>query len=315
MPNDKDDLIDKLKTLNQTVWERRADRNQIDRWLAQFKFNPDPAADEQIQMLFLLSNFIYFGSREIRALLRSLYRDFYKYRTLSQIRRSNGNTLDRNFISLEFQKQLEATRFLGIGNPAESGTHLLYYFRQENQLGKNFFINAHEIFARESADPTRMLVRDASVKCYVFIDDLCGSGTQAELYSRDVIEPLRKLSAGCQVFYYVLFATTKGINQVKALNRFDDVACVYELDDSFQAFAANSRYYGKVRPPIDKAVGERICRDYGERLCPNHPLGYKNGQLLLGLNHNTPDNTVPLFWYDEPGGPPWTPIFRRYPKW
>lgn len=315
MSSDKENLIDKLKTLNQTVWEGRADRNQINRWIAQFKSDPDPAADEQLQMLFLLSNFMYFGGREIRALLRALFRDFYKHRIVSAIRRSNGDTLDRNFISQEFKKLLEATRFLGVGNPSESGTHLLYYFRQENQLGKGFFINAHEVFSRDCADPGRVILRDDKVKYYVFLDDLCGSGTQAELYSKDIVEPLRSLSSGCQVFYYVLFATSAGIKQVKALNRFDDVACVFELDDTFRTFSTESRYYAKVRAPIDKAAGERICRSYGSKLWAENPLGYKDGQLLLGLNHNTPDNTIPVFWHDEPNGVPWTPIFRRYPKW
>ena len=42
-------------------------------------------------------------------------------------------------------------------------------------------------------------------------------------------------------------------------------------------------------------------------------LGFKDCQLLLGFNHNTPDNTLPIFWYDEKNYN-WYPIFKRYKK-
>ena len=42
-------------------------------------------------------------------------------------------------------------------------------------------------------------------------------------------------------------------------------------------------------------------------------LGFRNGQLLLSLHHNTPNNTLPIIWYDE-DGIEWTPIFKRYNK-
>ena len=60
---------------------------------------------------------------------------------------------------------------------------------------------------------------------------------------------------------------------------------------------------------------EQMCRFYGSSLVPGDPFGYDNGQLLIGFHHNTPDNTLPIFWYDEPGGTSWTPIFKRYPKY
>jgi hypothetical protein len=49
---------------------------------------------------------------------------------------------------------------------------------------------------------------------------------------------------------------------------------------------------------------------YGKKLYKNHMLGYKDSQLLLGLEHNTPNNTLPIFWSEEE----WSPIFKRYGK-
>ena len=38
---------------------------------------------------------------------------------------------------------------------------------------------------------------------------------------------------------------------------------------------------------------------------PADALGFEDSQLLIGFHHNTPDNTLPIIWFDEPGGVPW----------
>ena len=87
-----------------------------------------------------------------------------------------------------YQLALAETRFLGIGNPSESGTHLLYYFRQENQLAPSLFVHPHELFdkLRENRATTFRLKR------LIFLDDFCGSGTQACRYSRRLLPKLRR---------------------------------------------------------------------------------------------------------------------------
>jgi hypothetical protein len=54
-----------------------------------------------------------------------------------------------------------------------------------------------------------------------------------------------------------------------------------------------------------------MCKKYGDELWAMHPLGYKDGQLLLSLFHNTPDNTLPVFWAESAN---WQPIFKRFHK-
>lgn len=310
-----DRLQAKLKALNETLWERKAEWPQVEMWLSQFDESPDLDKDEQIQMLFLASHFMYFGVREIRALLRALFRDIFKYKVIAEIRTKNGKTRDKGFISSEFVKNLGKTRFMGVGNPSESGSHLLYYFRQENGLGKNYFINSHEIFRRIGWRRFSWnTIRDQSIERYVFIDDLCGSGTQATEYSKSIVAPLKALNPKAKVSYYTLFATSTGLEEVRKLNWFDDVATVVELDASFRSFSDGSRIYKNETAPFDKVKARKICHDRGSRLEPTFPLGWRDGQLLIGFCHNTPDNTLPVFWYDEPSGHPWNPLFRRFPK-
>lgn len=306
-----DELKTKIKVLNERVWENRAEWPLVEDWLNNFTGLKEPADVEKLHALYLLSKFMYFGDRETRALLRAMFRDAYKYPIIAEIRRNNGDTLDEKFINAVFDQERQATRFLGVGNPSESGYHLLYYFRQENRLPKSLFINTHEIFTQTGSGAR--VIRDMSIKRYVFLDDLCGSGKQATDYSREVLKELKALRPGTIASYYVLFATVKALDDIRNNTLFDDVACVFDLDSSFKCFADESRYFAGGASGVSKTIAHDICLHYGSHLWPSHPLGYRDGQLLLGFHHNTPDNSLPIIWADEPGLD-WQPIFKRYPK-
>lgn len=310
-----DQLYEKLKNLSESVWERQHSLPNIKAWINQFSEADRISDDQQVQALYLLSNFTYFGQREIRTLLISLYRDLYRAPILREIRRNNSDTTDLGFLNSKFQEVLNKTRFLGIGNPSESGVHLLYYFRQENDLPKTSFINSHQIFRRDPVGAsTSLALRHQDIEHYVFIDDLCGSGTQARDYSRDLIEPLRDLNPDVKIYYLVLFATEDGLKAVRALNGYDTVASVYELDASFKSLEPESRIFSQNDPNFDREKVKATCLEHGKNLWPSHPLGYKDGQLLIGFSHNTPDNTLPIFWCQDGVATAWRPMFKRYHK-
>lgn len=314
-----DRLTEQIKRLLESVWDHRADLQDIDEWLGQFADHDDPEQSERFQMLFLLSQFMYFGPIEVRSLLRALYRDHFQYPIIARFRRANGDTIDRERIMLAFREELARTRFVGLGNPSESSAHLLYFFRQENQLGKDQFVGTGDIFHFVAADDGFIqVVRDPDIVNYILIDDLCGSGDQVEKYAEDVALPLKAFAARAgrdvHVSYFALFGTSEGIQHVRELEAFDRVECVVELDPTFRCFSQQSRYYANELRPISQDLAQRVAQDHGARLQPDHPLGFDNGQLLIGFGHNTPDNTLPIFSFDEPTGPPWIPIFKRYAK-
>lgn len=255
----EEQLLKKIKVLNETTWELRAKKPKIEQWLENFSDDK-----EKLHMLFLLSQFMYFGSLQIRELLKSLYRDLYRYPVIERIRIDNSGNADLAFLNLEFIKAEQETRFLGIGNPSESGTHLLYFFRQENRLSKKQFINTHEIFRRDSAG--LLLLANPDIKHYVFIDDFCGSGSQASDYSTDIISEIKKIDSTIKTSYLMLFSTKFGKDQVKALAQFDYVDTVVELDDSFKCFDSASRYFHNAPSEIDKSYTQQVCEGYGKTL-------------------------------------------------
>lgn len=312
----REKLESKIKFLNVATWEHRITKELVSEWIGQFDGAEDIENDEQIHALFLLSNFMYFGQSELRSLLKSLYRDMIRTPILHEIRRENSDTIDTDQINEEYQTRCKKIRFLAVGNPSESGMHLLYYFRQENMLPKDMFINTHEIFEfKVIEDSVQTNIRNRDINRYIFIDDFCGSGTQAEDYLLNIVKPLKMLSTTVKISYLVLFATSQGLRAIHNLNYFDTVDTVFELDETFKVLEANSRLFGPEEDIFHRIDIHRTCLKYGKNLLPNHPLGYKNGQMLIGFNHNTPNNTLPIFWGgDQSITGPWKALFLRYDK-
>lgn len=308
---DADALKRKIRKLNKAVWEERVPGPTLDDWLECFQSPSRSGVDEKLQMLYLLSNFLYFGTFEIRHLLRVLFAEFCRVPLIQMVRSQNGDTVDIDLIDRLYQTALARTRFLGVGNPSESGVHLLYYFRQENLLPSYLFINHIQLPGMEGAttDDTRNVDR------YIFLDDLCATGDQVSDFSRLVVTKIRSAGSTAKVCYHPIFATSLALDRISSAGSFDEVACVAEFDESFKCFAPDSRFYKNVPSPIEKAQAESTALRYGSILCPAHPLGYKNSQLALGFSHNTPDNTLPIFW-EQPNAMirTWKPVFHRYRK-
>ena len=313
MADTSDILVQKLKVLTQHLWSDMVNWPMIRAWLQNFPENHPDGRREQLHGAFLLSQFMYFGIREMRELLKALYRDIYKYPIVERLRQSQADSLDCEHLTTLFKAERRQTRFLGVGNPSESGTHLLYYFRQENSLSSELFINGHEVFDRTGGPATPKL-KTQDILHYVFIDDFCGSGTQATKYSASLVADIKRLKPEAHVSYYVLFSTAWGIETVKNSTAFDDVACVCELDETFRCFSEASRYFRNAAEGIDKDFAEAMCRHYGADLWPGHELGFDDGQLLIGFFHNVPDNTLPVIWQRQATPIPWVPAFKRYQK-
>ncbi len=306
-----------LKILTETLWEGKVRMPQIYKWEKNFSDEKFGAELQQDHAIFLLTKFMYFGNREIRELLKSLYRDLFRYSIIEKIRKANHDTIDSGVINPLFEAELKQTRFLGIGNPSESGSHLLYYFRQENNVDKNLFINTHEIFNRYGSESPASLAKP-EINRYVLLDDFTGSGNQAIEYSKSILEDLSRLNPEAETSYLVLFGSTSALKNVRDNTKFKQVLAVMEFDDSFKCFDENSRFFQTCGPEINKDTAKEIVQYYGEKLLQGHalegnPLGFSDGQFLFGFFHNTPDSTLPIFWYDNPESN-WAPIFRRYQK-
>lgn len=311
-------LRDRIMVLNARVWEGRVDWTYVERWLDNFDGGSGHAAEvERLHALYLLSQFLYFGSTEIRVLLRALYRDLVLVPAIQEVRRAHGGTRDVGVIGRGLDELFARTRFLGVGSPSESGVHLLYYFRQENDLDKAQFMDTAQILERDGGSATGSRLREPEIDRFVFVDDVCGSGETAQRYSDGFLSDVAALNPDARFSYFAMFGKSDGLERIRRKTHFgDNVKAVFELDDTYKCLSNESRYLRSPPHNIDAEVARRVARFYGERVMPGGAGGFDDGQLLIGFHHNTPDNTLPIIWRDpENRSPvPWYAIFRRYPK-
>ena len=308
----------RLMILAAQAWDGEVRWSEMTAWAENFIGSTAPPQDEKLHALFALSHFMYFSRRLTREMLKALYRDHFEAPTMQRIRRNFKGTRDVYLLRKQYQHQLSATRFVGLGNPAESGAHLLYVFRQVNDLPKNCFADLLSAFAskpsRTRVGEIEYQIRDASVNRIVFFDDIVGSGTQATLYLSEELKTIRLGDPNFELSFLALFATTEGLEQLNAPELFDGRAtCLFELDSSFKAFSGDARYFAESPPWFTATAFQAMAREYGASLQPDLPVGYKDGQLLLAFAHNTPDNTLPIFW-DQGTRTHWHPIFPRFDK-
>jgi len=312
-----EELKRRVLTLSTRAWDTQMTWPQVESWLSNFEGDFGDRASERLHALHLLTQSTVFGQNLIREMLRTVYTQLFRYPLISNIRKANSDSLDSVLIEAAFAGELSATRFLGVGNPSESGPHLLYYFRQVNKLKKDLFVESAEVISisRDVNGQPEVQIFNPQIKRYVFIDDVLGSATQIRSYMQGWLAEIRRGVPDVEIHYFSLFATTGGLDAARAPELFGgNVECVFELDDSFKCFDKNARSFAKPPSGVDQSFAKIVADGYGERLFPKHPLGYKDGQLLLSLFHNTPDNSLPILWFDEKEKACWTPIFPRYQK-
>lgn len=307
----------RITVLNERAWENRNQWPQVQAWLDNFDgragFEPEV---EKLHALFLLSQFLFIGSAETRVLLQSVYRDLFLIPLIQEVRASLCGSRDPAIVEAAVKEALARTRFLGVGNPSESGVHLLYYFRQENRLSKELFLDSAAVFT-SSLNGDGMIERALAhpeVERYIFVDDVCGSGDTAVKYSRGIVTELLAHKPDAKLQYLAMFATRKGIETVRATKFGPGSAAIFELDDSYSCLSANARILLDKPAHIDPATLEKVAISYGRLLRPTFPGGWGDNQLLLGFQHNTPDNTLPIIWAEGNDTLPWTPAFKRYTK-
>jgi hypothetical protein len=311
---DKQQYEATIRRLALHAWDNEVGWPEISAWLNNFTGRHTDVAREQMYCLFALTRFMYFGKRLMREMLKSLYRDHFEAPLMQRIRRNYKDTRDVDVLREKYTQELNATRFIGVGNPAESGTHLLYYFRQVNGLPNHLFTDIPTAFSPAAEKKSGEIRYEPleNVTRYVFFDDIVGSGRQVTTYLQRHLQRIKAGTRPPEVRFMSLFATSTGLAKISDPAFFGAMS-LFELDESYAAFEDHSRYFKKSPVDFELSTMKAIARTYGRQLWRAHPLGYDNQQLLLAFSHNTPNNVPPIFWSDG-SRVPWTPVFMRFGK-
>ena len=275
-------MMDMLQKTFQQSWKVDLDCDDIKEWLLNFNGQFYDVEDERRIALWLLCNFTYYNDDEINHLCRVLYNNLIHQVLLERQLKSEE----------ELETFLSKTAFTSIGTASESGSMLLYHFRQEVGLSIEKFIFPTSICSKPECD---------NIVC---IDDVMMSGGTSARFFYDNRDELTSKT----VYYLTLLTSKDAIDKLSGLG-ISVITCTI-LDDRNKAFSDESLIFFKY--PEIKEAAKRIAEGYGIMIEPKKSLGYKNGQYCFGFSYNIPNNSLPIFWSSNNG---WKPIIGRKEKY
>lgn len=196
-----------------------------------------------------------------------------------------------------------------LGKPGKSGAAISYWIHglmKRNDLQSMNFHSSVETFISYRNSVAWETLNDV----VVYVDDFIGSGgSVVEALSSLDKKKLRPevLSDACSVRLYVVAAIVIDNGYSKITK---DISGAVILGDSHcKGFDPHKKVFGSYFKT--KAVRE-MCYKYGEQLYKGCPLGYKNTQSLVLMQHSSPNNTIPVLWSDNQyQGRNWIPLMPR----
>ncbi len=306
-------------------------------WLKQFK----EVSDRKIAYAYLKNNLVFFSRREIIHLVHRLWpvvqRTIIKS-VANDLSIPTWKVMADKLAKEAFEIQLRQSLFVGISDGAKMDV-----FRRHNEgrISNEQTVIGHEMSTEKWNAMIKESLADISnrgwdakpVFRHIFlIDDFTASGTslirkkpdgswggKIQKFISQATEHLDKIHQPCEVHVHHYIATKRSMDAVvplvqeysEALKEFNiDLTFGLVLDEKCNVSAADCQdFYALLGRHYDATVETDIsgCVQYG----------YKQCELGVVLEHNTPNNSVSLIWAETSEGnvgkvaTPMKPIFRR----
>jgi hypothetical protein len=147
----------------------------------------------------------------------------------------------------------------------------------------------------------------------IIADDFAGTGKQLAKSVDEVYAQLDQIDGWSESAILVVCAAIAANTSLWTGERFGGVdlrtAVGHVISDRLQAFSEGANIFDSEE---DRVRAYDLAKVIGKRLLSDHPLGWADQGLLVLLETNCPNNTLPVFWKEGRfGGSPWKPLFPR----
>lgn len=272
---DYDVLMEDLRKRIDVCWSKSINICDIEEWLSNFNGKVYDVHSEKILALVLLCNFIQISHDELLHLCQVVNYEFIHSLAI----------IDSNYSQL-----VKSTTYYPIGNPSESSSLVLYFFRLSNNIPKDKFNNYPQSYSNS--------------EFYIFIDDVSITGTQAHKYLSKFIKD-NNIKNARNIYYLSLIGSEKAKRLIETLDINYISGCF--IDDRLNLFSSPS--YTNFNPEESILVKDFL-KGYRDEVGFD-PLGFMGSSLAIGFYYNVPDNSLPIFWSSINN---WKPIFKRFHK-
>lgn len=216
---------------------------------------------------------------------------------------------------------LKNSYFIGIGShQGKSGPHLLYHF---THIYRKLFpdVKSDELalrFADLNSFQKDWPNLNFPVDALVIIDDFIGSGHQAI----KELSALKRQKAWKKLTKYFIIASGFEAGVKNVTDQFPELTERILVADKLMK--EDDRAFGRRLFPDEKErnrakslcnrIGQQILSDRFEETADRkkHSLGWQGDQAFVVFDHNTPNNTLPIFWgTGNYRGKRWIPLYER----
>lgn len=185
--------------------------------------------------------------------------------------------------------------------PTKSGPYMLRLLSRELRIREKWMLWAHEL---ESLP--------ANVHTILAVDDFCGSGNQfvTKFLGMPEVAAFRRDRPKCRFVYLAAAAHSDGIKAIGTADATVEVIAGEILTPDYHFFDGTvlDQYQNGGLKDILKQQHESMVKRLGLGGAVE-PFGYGELGLTYAFAHGTPNNTLPVFWYDSTEG--WISLLDR----
>lgn len=289
-----DQVFDRAKNLVQTgVWGDIKEQ-RLEAWLGCLR-NYDAA----LLGAYLLDNLCYRSKDQFNSLLDALFLD------LSD--QSADPATDKLLVE-RLQKKPDSPSepcvclapVIGfLSPPTKSGPYILRLAQRRYDIHSDWLVWPHKIQSL------------GSLTDLFFVDDFCGSGKQFTDFCESIkLSALHDAFPDLRVTYLVAAAHKNGIQKIQQELPFVHIKCAERLGDinSVLSNTCFSRYQIDGFQQLVMQQYQRVVKEAGLPMQGKLANGFGDLGLAYAFAHATPNNTLPIFWYDTEH---WTPLLDR----
>ncbi len=290
-----DDILERsMQLINSGIWQGIAVL-QLKGWWNQFH-----TEEEKYFAARLLDNLIYRSEEQLNSTIVQLFTS-----VLPNYTRKNPSPVGAGKNWLERLQQKDSDPGIRLIVPVNLDDERV---RSPEELAR-ILMRRFRIHSKWLVKPENLQnCAEKGIETYIFLDDFVGTGTQ---FSKLV--KTYHIQEFLNAHWCLLAALMRHKNSDKKLSLLTGlhICAVEELDESYSVFDKNCRVFhdgGNTPQDALQFYDEFITR---RGLTPERYYKHGFGKLALcvATKISVPNNTLPLFWLNQPGV--WKPLFNR----
>jgi hypothetical protein len=289
-----DQVFDRARKLVQTrVWDEIKE-SRLEGWIGCLQNH-----DAELLGAYLLDNLCFRSRDQFFSMLDALFLDLPAYPSAA----GKGGQLVARLQANPTANAPEAIRLAPVIGPAspptKSGPYILRLAQRRYGIRSGWLAWPH------------LLAQEQHLSDIIFVDDFCGTGKQFVEFAESIqLEELHAQRAHVGITYLVAAAHEKGIQHINETLPFVRVKCAERLGaiTSVLEDKCFARYdiAGFQELVIEKH--DRVVKQCGLPSKGKFAKGFGELGLAYAFAHATPNNTLPIFWFETDE---WTPLLER----